>query len=101
MGKIGTPMISVSGVRGEIGVSLDMRVITHFAMAFGTFVNGRTVVIGRDSRTSSPAIRHAVLAGLLATGCHVIDVGLCPTPTVLLMAKALNAQGSITIHSES
>ncbi len=91
------PIISVSGVRGEIGVSLDVSVITRFAMAFGTFVGGRTVVVGRDSRTSSPTVRHAVLAGLFATGCHVIDVGLCPTPTILLIAKALHAQGSITI----
>ena len=97
MGKAEKPIISVSGVRGEIGVSLDVRVITQFAMAFGTFVGGRTVVVGRDSRTSSPTIRHAVLAGLFTTGCHVIDVGLCPTPTILLMAKALHAQGSITI----
>ena len=97
MGKLEKPIISVSGVRGEIGISLDVRVITQFAMAFGTFVGGRTVVIGMDSRTSSPTLKHAVLTGLFATGCHVIDVGLCPTPTVLLMAKALHAQGSITI----
>ncbi len=97
MGKVEKPIVSVSGVRGEVGVSLDVRVITQFAMAFGTFVGGRTVVLGRDSRTSSPTVRHAVLAGLFATGCHVIDVGLCPTPTILLMAKALGAQGSITV----
>lgn len=97
MGKAEKPIVSVSGVRGEVGVSLDVRIITQFAMAFGTFVGNRTVVIGRDSRTSSPTVRHAVLAGLFATGCHVIDVGLCPTPTILLMAKTLGAQGSITI----
>ncbi len=97
MAKAEKPIISVSGVRGEIGVSLDVRVITRFAMAFGTFVRGRTVVVGRDSRTSSPTVRHAVLAGLFATGCHIIDVGICPTPTVLLIAKVLHAQGSITI----
>ena len=97
MEKVGKPIISVSGVRGEVGISLDVRVITQFAMAFGTFVGGRTVVIGSDSRTSSPTLKHAVLAGLLATGCHVIDVGLCPTPTVLLIAKALRSHGSITI----
>ena len=97
MSKIEKPIISVSGVRGEVGLSLDVRVMTRFTMAFGTYVGGRTVVIGRDSRTSSPTLRHAVLAGLLATGCHVIDVGICPTPTILLMAKALQAHGSITI----
>ena len=97
MAIVEKPIVSVSGVRGEIGVSLDVRVITRFAMAFGTFVGGRTVVVGRDSRTSSPTLRHAVLAGLFATGCHVIDVGICPTPTILLIANALRAQGSITI----
>lgn len=97
MAKTKDPIISVSGVRGQVGISLDARTITRFALAFGTFVGGKTVVVGRDTRTSSPMIRHAVLAGLFATGCHVIDVGLCPTPTVLLMAKTLGAQGSITI----
>ncbi len=97
MKKLKGPIISVSGVRGEVGVSLDMQTITRFALAFGTLVSGGTVVLGIDSRTSSPMLRHAVLAGLIATGCQVMDVGLCPTPTVLLTAKVLNAQGSITI----
>ena len=97
MDRTQTPIISVSGVRGQVGISLDVRVITRFALAFGTFIGGRTVVIGCDSRTSSPMLRHAVLAGLFATGCRIIDVGLCPTPTVLMMAKLLGAQGSITI----
>ncbi len=91
------PIISVSGVRGKVAESLDPQTITKFSLAFGTFVEGKTVVIGRDSRTSSPLLRHAVLTGLLATGCHVIDVGLCSTPTILLMSKVLDAQGSITI----
>ncbi len=100
-----TPIVSVSGVRGIVGDSLDASVLTRFATAFGTFIasnslsvgSEKTVVIGRDSRTSGEMVRHAVLAGLIATGCQVIDVGLCPTPTVLLMSKALNAQGSIVI----
>ena len=50
MVKTKDPIISVSGVRGEVGVSLDPRIITRFALAFGTFVGGKTVVIGRDSR---------------------------------------------------
>jgi len=90
-------IISVSGVRGIVGDSLQPSLLTRFATAFGTFIGGQTVVIGRDSRTSGTMARHAVLAGLIATGCKVIDVGLCPTPTVLLMSKELNAQGSLVI----
>ena len=100
MGKAEKPIISVSGVRGEVGVSLDVRVITQFAMAFGTFVGGRTVVVGRDSRTSSPTLRHAVLAGLFATGCHVIDVGLCPTPTVPTDGKSTERTGECYHYSQ-
>ena len=90
-------IISVSGVRGTVGSALDPSLLTRFAAAFGTLVEGQTVVVGRDTRTSGPMAHHAVLAGLVATGCKVIDVGICPTPTVLLMSKALNAGGSLVI----
>ena len=90
-------IISVSGVRGTVASALDPSLLTRFAAAFGTLVEGQTVVVGRDTRTSGPMAHHAVLAGLIATGCKVIDVGICPTPTVLLMSKELNAGGSLVI----
>ena len=90
-------IISVSGVRGKVGSALDPSLLTRFAAAFGTLVKGQTVVVGRDTRTSGAMAHHAILAGLVATGCKVIDVGICPTPTVLLMSKALNADGSLVI----
>ena len=90
-------IISVSGVRGTVGSALDPSLLTRFAAAFGTLIEGQTVVVGRDTRTSGPMAHHAVLAGLVATGCKVIDVGICPTPTVLLTSKAMNAGGSLVI----
>ena len=90
-------IISVSGVRGTVGSALDPSLLTRFAAAFGTLVEGQTVVVGRDTRTSGSMAHYAVLAGLIATGCKVIDVGICPTPTVLLMSKELNAGGSLVI----
>lgn len=90
-------IISVSGVRGTVGSALDPSLLTQFGSAFGTLIHGQTVVLGRDTRTSGPMAYHAVLAGLLATGCRVIDVGVCPTPTVLLASKSMNADGSLVI----
>lgn len=90
-------IVSVSGVRGIIGEALSPDTLTRFAAAFGTFVGGETVVIGRDSRTSGRMVRHSVLAGLIATGCKIVDAGICPTPTALLTSKSLNAQGSLVI----
>ncbi|MDP6594774.1 MAG: phosphoglucosamine mutase [Candidatus Poribacteria bacterium] len=90
-------MVSVSGVRGIVGHSLTPEVATRFATAFGTFIAGGMVIVGRDSRTSSPMLFHAVCAGLMASGCQILDVGMCPTPTVLLVSKKMKADGSIVI----
>ena len=92
-----TLIISSSGVRGIVGASFTPGLLTKFGAAFGAFVKGGKVVIGRDTRTSSEMALHAFLAGLIATGCEVIDIGICPTPTILLMAKELKADGNITI----
>ena len=90
-------IVSVSGVRGKIGETLSPETLARFAAAFGTFVGGKTVVIGRDTRTSGLMAYHAVLAGLIATGCKIVDAGICPTPTALLASKSLDAQGSLVI----
>ncbi len=42
------------------------------------------VVVGRDTRASSPSLYHAVLAALTATGCDAIDLGVVASPTFRL-----------------
>lgn len=36
--------------------------------------------VGRDGRTSSPALTDALIQGVLSTGCDVMDLGVIPTP---------------------
>jgi phosphomannomutase len=97
MKPIRTLKISISGVRGVIGDSLSPTLLANFAQSFGTYVGGATVIVGRDTRTSGEMVRHAVVSGLIATGCQVIDVGVCPVPTVQLAVRNLHAQGGIAI----
>jgi phosphomannomutase len=42
-------------------------------------------------------LRHATLAGLLAGGCEVYDLGVAATPTVGLAVRRLEARGGIQI----
>jgi len=84
---MGNLIISASGVRGTIGSSLSPMEISRFATAFGTFIGSQTVVVGRDTRTSGEMVKGSLISGLIATGCCTIDVGVCPTPTILLMSK--------------
>jgi len=97
MRPIPTLKISISGVRGVIGESLTPALLTRFAQAFGTYVGARTIIIGRDPRTSGEMVKQAVIAGLLSSGCHVIDIGMCPVPTVQLLVRHRRAHGGIAI----
>jgi phosphomannomutase len=90
-------MISVSGVRGIVGEGLVPEVVLGFAQAFGTYVEGAAVVLGRDSRVTGEMLKHAALAGLNAAGCDVIDLGVVPTPTVQLATERLPAEGGLII----
>ncbi|HUU43882.1 MAG TPA: phosphoglucosamine mutase [Planctomycetota bacterium] len=90
-------MIGVSGVRGVIGRSLTPELVTRFSMAFGTYMKGGTVVVGRDTRTSGAMVAHSVFAGLMAAGCTIIDVGVNTTPSCSLSILELGADGGIVI----
>ena len=94
---IPTLKISISGVRGVVGDSLTPQLLVRFAQAFGTYVGSGHIVIGRDPRTSGEMVKQSVVAGLLSSGCGVLDVGVCPVPTVQLMVRRLGAHGGIAI----
>jgi phosphomannomutase len=97
MRAIPTLKISISGVRGVVGQSLTPTLLARFAQAFGTYTGAGTIVIGRDTRTSGEMVRQAVVAGLLSTGCRVVDLGVCPVPTVQLLVRERRARGGICI----
>ena len=97
MRAIPTLKISISGVRGVIGQSLTPTLLTRFAQAFGTHTGSGTIVVGRDPRTSGEMVKHAVIAGILSSGGRVVDIGVCPVPTVQLQVRRRKAHGGIAI----
>ncbi|HEY0729494.1 MAG TPA: phosphoglucosamine mutase [Pyrinomonadaceae bacterium] len=97
MPAIPTLKISISGVRGVIGQSLTPTLLTRFAQAFGTHTGSGTIVVGRDPRTSGEMVNHAVIAGILSSGGRVVDIGVCPVPTVQLQVRRRKANGGIAI----
>ncbi len=90
-------MVSVSGIRGEIGSTLSPETIHDFIAAFSVFLKGGKVVVGRDSRVSGPFVTHIVKGVLMANGCDVIDIGIVPTPTVQMEVEHYKAAGGIAI----
>jgi phosphomannomutase len=89
--------IGISGVRGLVGETFTPELAVGFAQAFGTYLDSGRILVCRDARPSGPMVRSAVLAGLLAAGCEVIDLGVCPTPSLQLAVRWLGADGGVSI----
>ncbi|WLD11326.1 phosphoglucosamine mutase [Planctellipticum variicoloris] len=90
-------ILSISGLRGLVGDGLDPEYVTHFAASLGTMYQGGTVILSRDGRGTGEMLRHAVLAGLLGTGCRVLDLGIASTPTCGVMVQHLGAAGGLQL----
>jgi phosphomannomutase/phosphoglucomutase len=83
-------------IRGVAGTDLTEETVGLVARALGTQVKaagGSRVVVGRDVRLSGPAFHRAALAGLTATGCDVVDLGVVPTPLTYFAAQTLDVHG--------
>jgi len=89
-------IISASGVRGIVGEGLVPEIVVGLAAAFGEIRKGK-ILVGYDTRTSNEMFKYAVISALLSTGCEVIDLGMCPTPSVQLMVRKSGANGGVVI----
>src|SRR5262245_43394639 len=90
-------IVSVSGVRGIIGVGLTPDVASQFAASFGVYLGGGSVMLSRDSRPSGDMLADSVAAGLRSVGLTVLDAGILPTPTVGIAVRARDYAGGIQI----
>jgi len=82
-----------SGIRQKF----SDRLVT-IAVFAGSALAGRakTVVLGTDTRTTSPVLSHAVTAGSLGSGGTVCNAGIAPTPSVAYAARDFSAGCMIT-----
>lgn len=77
-------------VRGIVGEQLDETDAYYLGRAFGTLVirdGGTRLCVGYDGRLTSPALKDALVKGLLECGLAVDVVGLCPTPMLYFTIK--------------
>ena len=94
-----TLMSSISGIRGIVGDGLDPETIVKYVNAYADFIKEGKVVIGRDSRISGEMVMTLTTGTLIAKGIEVVDIGICPTPTVQYNVKELKASGGISISA--
>lgn len=95
-------IVSVSGIRGIVGESLQLDTALGYASVLGDSLvrdhgPGCIALVATDGRPSGDALKAAVSAGLLGQGCKVVDLGIVPTPSVGVAIRAFKASGAIQV----
>ncbi len=88
------------GVRRTANDFLTPEFASRLAASYGSIVQG-TVAIGGDTRTSTPMLKHAITAGLLSSGCDVVDLGILPTPAIQYAVRNYYDGGIIVTASHN
>ena len=83
-------------IRGVYPTDLNENFAFKIGKAFGTFNPGK-IVVGHDTRLSSPKLKDELINGLISTGATVIDIGIVPTPLVLFSTRLLKSDGGICV----
>jgi len=59
--------------------------------------NAQSLCVGRDMRTHSKAIAHALIEGMNASGANVIDIGMIDTPQMYFAINYLGTCGGVQV----
>ncbi|MCL5267605.1 MAG: phosphoglucosamine mutase [Bacteroidetes bacterium] len=90
-------MVSISGLRGVVGDSLTPETVIEYGNAFAKYSKRGKIVVGRDGRYHGGMLADILVGTLAANGCDVVDIGICPTPTVQLAAEHSDAAGGVAV----
>ena len=72
-------------IRGIVENELTPEVVKLIGLAIGSesIAKGeRGIVVGRDGRLTGEILSQSLILGLIESGCHVVDIGMVPTPLV-------------------
>ncbi len=87
-------------IRGVVGDDIDEVFAYHLGRAVGSQVyerGGRRLIVGRDCRLSGLMLQNALMDGICASGCDVVDIGMCPTPVGYWAIHFLDADGGVQV----
>ncbi|OPY36372.1 MAG: Phosphoglucosamine mutase [Methanoregula sp. PtaU1.Bin051] len=98
--KSGGRLFGTNGARGVVGVDMTPELVFSIGAAFGSMRRGK-IAVGRDTRTSGEMLLHALKAGLLSTGCDIVDCGVLPTPALQFLVRGEFTGGAMITASHN
>ena len=99
-----TPLFGTDGIRGRVGDLLTAPLGLQMGYWAGQILKAHAptegpVILGQDSRNSSPMLAMALSTGLTSAGLDVYNLGLCPTAAVAYLTSVGEAIGGIMISA--
>ena len=88
-------------IRGVYPSQLDEDVAGAIGRAFVALLQPAEVVVGRDMRLASPALRDALIKGLTEQGADVIDIGMVSTDQYYYACATLERPGLMVTASHN
>ncbi len=94
-------LFGTDGLRGKAGAfPLDSPTARLIGEEVGRAASGgRKVVLGGDTRQSTPGLLRELASGLSRAGARVACAGVIPTPTVAELVLALGAEAGISVSA--
>jgi phosphomannomutase len=84
-------------IRGVVPDQLRPEDAYRIGRATARFLAVSELVIGRDARSSSPALAEALVRGVTREGVEVLEIGLVATPMLYFAVDRLGAGGGIML----
>ena len=87
-------------IRGIVGQTLNEQTVRMIGQAIGSEAldqGQNRLAVGRDGRDSSPSLTSALIDGILASGCDVVDIGMVPTPLLYFACYQLGTQSGVIV----
>ena len=91
-------LFGTDGVRGVANKELTCETAFKLGQAAVAF-QGKTILIGKDTRLSGDMLESAVAAGIMSMGGTALLAGIIPTPAIALLVRDLHCDGGIVISA--
>lgn len=91
-------LFGTDGVRGIANTELTCELAFKLGQAAVVF-QGRTILVGRDTRRSGDMLEAALASGIMSRGGTALLAGIVPTPAVALLVRELHCDGGVVISA--
>ena len=99
--RVDSSIFKAYDIRGVYPEQLNEEVAYAVGRAFVSFLKPSEVIVGRDMRLSSPAIKEHLLLGLTEQGADVVDIGMVSTDQYYYACATLNKPGLMVTASHN